>query len=86
MECQCELFVDGFKKNNTTHNFDAMSKYFIHLFHGYLCSTPFITHENNIITSLSNFQELWALAYSSIQKFDNDYGIFLLGGHSVNYK
>ena len=75
-------------KNNTTHNFDAMSKCFLHLFHGYLCSTASTTHENDIIISLSNFKELWALVYSSIQKFDNDYGIFFMGDHSVrvNYK
>ena len=61
---------------------------FIHLFHGHLCSTASTTHENNIIISLSNFKELRALVYSSIQKLDNDYGIFFMGDHcvSVNYK
>ena len=75
-------------KNNTTYNFDAMSECFIHLFHCYLCSTASATHEINIIMSLSNFKELWALVYSSIQKFDNDYAFFFMGYHSVsvNYK
>ena len=61
-----------------------MPKCFIHLFHGYLHSAAFITH--NLIIKLQ--LELWALVDSSIQKFDNDYGIFFMGDHSVsvNYK
>ena len=58
------------------------------LLHCYLCSTASATHENNIIMSISNFKELWALVYSSTQTFDNDYAIFFMGDHSVsvNYK
>ena len=88
-ERQCEPFIDGLKK--TTQKIILVrcpNIRFINLFHGYLCSTAFVTHENNIIISLSDFRELLSLARRSIQRFDNDYGIIFMGSHSVgvNYK
>ena len=49
-----------------------------HLLHGYLCYITFITHKNDVTTSLSNFTE--PLLYGSwlYTKVDNGYDVIFM--------